>query len=850
LKLRLPVRRPWKSLLLGSTLLLGSIASDSEAQRIGPVASDSEAQRTTPSAHEEALCDGPFRLLEAGLIDEAKEELRTILATGAEQRGNLPDCLVAVSEKLAKEFEQRGNVLRKIGALEAAQNAYVTAVRLRPELDDDLEKVLDPFTSVRELADLGEASSARARLKELLSVQPPRVVPEDLHYLHGGSWEWWRSVRKKMLRLVPGVVEIAAALVAVLLAVLLVPRIALGAFSLLRRKLLLRELQSGGEAAPSGGGLVAAVQSKILELARADLDSRIELVTTAGQNVDIPEVIGRASPVADGLTAVLKQLIQRIPLAPYEVTGALHDSGRQGPGVTLHFLRGKKVLAATTLWQGTYVPPGQADTAGEKASFYLLADAAAAWTLFQLKAHSRRPWQKPFRLLGTSDWQAFAMFQAGVRAFEQADRRRSAYCFQLACLRDRDFYAARINRGKVLYNSDRKAAKEQIAAGLAVLTEEKAPKEGSTTIWEDLSSRLEKAAEGKILEKDPPPNLRRRSKVKGHLTDPWYYQTRYAHLGLKVGDLVAAWRAGSRSKGKEFHQEHRELLDESVWFSRELSWAADSQRKAGRWLPKPWEDEREARLKSMARTVANALMPVVLALELLTGTGEASERLQSLQKRAGNSTALFSYNLACLLSLKAEERGTLTGRTVETAVQALERSVTLQPFRKGQIATDPLLVHLAKTDPFQEVFGDRKDKPVSAGTVAQLSLVGNKLGRALNEKGIESLQDLLLATTRREPRERLAFNLGVSSKLALRWGHLAEFCRIKGLEAETVNVLERAGVGSLETLAASDAKELSELLTSLQTALGHEIPIGDDDLVRWMDEAAECLPTLIEGSSH
>jgi predicted flap endonuclease-1-like 5' DNA nuclease len=88
----------------------------------------------------------------------------------------------------------------------------------------------------------------------------------------------------------------------------------------------------------------------------------------------------------------------------------------------------------------------------------------------------------------------------------------------------------------------------------------------------------------------------------------------------------------------------------------------------------------------------------------------------------------------------------------------------------------------------------------------------------LNEQGIVTYDDLILKADTLEARNKLASNLCINDKFLQRWALLADMMRIVGINTQYANLLEAAGVRSLDDLAQSNPQELVDLLCGVNNA--------------------------------
>ncbi len=85
----------------------------------------------------------------------------------------------------------------------------------------------------------------------------------------------------------------------------------------------------------------------------------------------------------------------------------------------------------------------------------------------------------------------------------------------------------------------------------------------------------------------------------------------------------------------------------------------------------------------------------------------------------------------------------------------------------------------------------------------------------LRELGIESLQSLQKATSDPSGREVIARKSGLNTQQILRWLNRRDLFRIRGMNHEYLELLERAEVASMGKLALCDADQLNNSLIKL-----------------------------------
>lgn len=119
--------------------------------------------------------------------------------------------------------------------------------------------------------------------------------------------------------------------------------------------------------------------------------------------------------------------------------------------------------------------------------------------------------------------------------------------------------------------------------------------------------------------------------------------------------------------------------------------------------------------------------------------------------------------------------------------------------------------------------------------------VGSTYAAALNEAGIKSVKQLLLAGGTPTQRKHLAQDSGISPKLILTWINHADLMRVTGCGPEYARLLERAGVDTVLELGARNSIKLVEALRTANDLGGGKKAVKRlPDVVtttKWVDNA-------------
>ena len=123
--------------------------------------------------------------------------------------------------------------------------------------------------------------------------------------------------------------------------------------------------------------------------------------------------------------------------------------------------------------------------------------------------------------------------------------------------------------------------------------------------------------------------------------------------------------------------------------------------------------------------------------------------------------------------------------------------------------------------------------------------VGVAAANKLRSVGIESYDDLLAVARTPEKRKEMAQQTGISSKRLLCWTNRADLARIKGVGGEYADLLEAAGIQSVNELAAFDEANLhaSMVRVNSRKKLVRRVP-AVSRVASWVEQA-KSLPSVV-----
>jgi predicted flap endonuclease-1-like 5' DNA nuclease len=118
--------------------------------------------------------------------------------------------------------------------------------------------------------------------------------------------------------------------------------------------------------------------------------------------------------------------------------------------------------------------------------------------------------------------------------------------------------------------------------------------------------------------------------------------------------------------------------------------------------------------------------------------------------------------------------------------------------------------------------------------------IGPAYAEALNNAGIDTIEELLEVGGVPSGRDTIADKSGLSPKLILEWVNHADLMRIKVIGSEYADLLEAAGIDSVPELAQRNGENLAERLGAANEA---------KNLVRRVPTEAEVTASIAEAKS-
>lgn len=781
-------------------------------------------------------------------------------------------------QKKAEESYRLGIAYEKAKEYKSARDAYINALGIDPTFNKSYEALNQVsnrlFTEVRTLAGMGLYAEAGERLKKVVEENPGIDVPKNLTYLFGDKIFFWR---------LPWWIRPLGELVLALLIVFLVVR---RIYNLRKPRLDIEDFDKGATNLDIGKGLAAMVEVSFKQIGESGAHgSRPSLIDGPIEKFEIPADVKSVHPYIKIMTQLFEWVFRP---DVYTLSGYLQKPGGDlGAGLTLLLVRKNKgeIIANETIWQKDFDPAITPQEEKDPAPYYRLAEPAAIWTIF----HDELPFKKKLTLLGTRDWLSFAYFRAGVR-WAREDRKDKAQKLYLEALnQDTDNRGAWFNLGALDTEAEeyeRAIKRLQMAREKYLFCWSKIPRNVSMgDIPGDDSRKLRRflVDDRGILWAENAEIIRSRNDKTISIRENGY--SAEIKLDRMEEKAVLKIRDG-RSPDLKVEMENGEpniyahFLKEPVWYKATYQLAVTYHYCS---MQKQAEDEAEnlvatiqEAIKILQKKEDKALkdflesfkpMAAIMYAGILVGTNrEGGPKLQVniidsdstklsyeiITSEGGNGdridpdttklTYRSHYNLACYYSETSNNK-----KALEHLEYALERGGNIVQWAKN----DPSLKRLRedKKGDFDKLI-KKYSAPITPSAdllpLAGLRLIGATYAKQLKEQGIVSYDDLIRKAKDCEARKALAEKLCINDKFLQRWALLADMMRIVGIDTQYANLLEAAGVRSLDDLKVSDSHELTKLLHQVNSAqsLVKQLP-PEETVQQWVRDAQETTKPIV-----
>jgi len=160
-------------------------------------------------------------------------------------------------------------------------------------------------------------------------------------------------------------------------------------------------------------------------------------------------------------------------------------------------------------------------------------------------------------------------------------------------------------------------------------------------------------------------------------------------------------------------------------------------------------------------------------------------------------------------------------------------------------AEEPVSVEDIQPAEFDEQLEQDAMTKLAGKPVTEIEGIGPAYSEKLAALEITSIDQYLLATADREGRKEVAEKTGISPKLVLEWANRADLMRVPGIGEEFSDLLEQAGVDTVNELKFRNAENLYNALVEInqEKNLVRRLP-SHSDVESWI-ESAKQLPAVL-----
>ncbi len=148
-------------------------------------------------------------------------------------------------------------------------------------------------------------------------------------------------------------------------------------------------------------------------------------------------------------------------------------------------------------------------------------------------------------------------------------------------------------------------------------------------------------------------------------------------------------------------------------------------------------------------------------------------------------------------------------------------------------------------DSLDEKFAQEAMAQLASKPLSEIEGIGPTYSEKLAAVGLENIDQFLIATADRKGRKELAENSGISPKLILEWANRADLMRVPGVGEEFSDLLEQAGVDTVNELKQRNPENLYSSLVEIndEKNLVRRVP-SQHEVSAWV-EGAKQLPLML-----
>lgn len=148
-------------------------------------------------------------------------------------------------------------------------------------------------------------------------------------------------------------------------------------------------------------------------------------------------------------------------------------------------------------------------------------------------------------------------------------------------------------------------------------------------------------------------------------------------------------------------------------------------------------------------------------------------------------------------------------------------------------------------DSFDEELAQEAMSKLASKPMSEIEGIGPTYSEKLAAVGIEKIDQFLITAADRKGRKDLAENSGISPKLILEWANRADLMRVPGVGEEFSDLLEQAGVDTVNELKQRNPENLHNSLVeiNIEKNLVRRLP-SQDEVSSWINSAKQ-LPIML-----
>ncbi len=288
---------------------------------------------------------------------------------------------------------------------------------------------------------------------------------------------------------------------------------------------------------------------------------------------------------------------------------------------------------------------------------------------------------------------------------------------------------------------------------------------------------------------------------------------------------------------ERFIREKQSLENELEALQKGMKFKVDSSKKQEEKLTRKAQTLEERNMSLNAKVEEEQQVFSQRVAELEAGEEMAKRQIEELEERVNTLQAQLDeahINLTETSNRLAEAEA---GQTAGESGKAGRAALGAAALAAGAAAT------VATTN--EEGTDSLIDREGEEYPVDVIEAIADEDAKRLRKLGVKTTIDLLNKASNKEKISLLAKSLGKESWVVRSWASVADLLRVRGIDAVDGELLELAGVATVQSLVRSRLDKLVDSVKVIHRHVGKTSRApGHDEITRWIENATKLEPML------